>query len=905
LDDRAVRELTDHLEDLYQEALDRGATDEEARAYVEQRLGETADTAAEILSAAREKLGQRMERWAEEREETLRDEGGVRAAAADRFRDLRVAFRSLTRCPLFTGVVVLVLALGIGATTAIFTLVDAIVLSPLPFDDADRLISVRHSAEGRGLQDVGQCAAWHLTYEDEGRFFDDIGMWNSTTVAVTGAGDPEVVSVMLATSGLFRALRLDPVLGRGPTKDDEAVDAPQVLFLSYGFWQTRFGGDSEALGRTLEINGEPWEIGGVMPASIRSLGSDPDLIITMRFDRETLFVGNIGWNGVARLRDGVSLDQAVADASRVLPLAWQKFPGGPVASSSNVSDYAPLFQPLRERLVGSAANLLWILLGGVAVVLLIACANVANLFLVRAEAKGTEMAVRTAIGASRGRVTWEYLKESLLLGALGGAAGLVLAILCVRMLVVFDLARLPRLEEVAISPWVVLFTLAVSLGSGLFFGLFPVLTRGHRALADTLKQSGQSAMSGRERRRAQKALAVSQMALTLILLVASGLMFRSFFALRNVDPGFGSPENVLALRINIPSSLIADRNEAAEAFEAIARRFAEIPGVTSVAMATAIPMAGGNNVNPFYVDGVDPPGGGSVPTRRHKWVGEGFFETMRIPVLAGRTISWTEVHERAPVAIVSESLARIYWGSPEAALGGRVAARPEPERWHEVVGVVADVRDDALSQDPPAMVYWPQVTLGFWEGSTLEDVQTWRGMGYAIRSDRVRNPAFLDEVRRVVREVNPSLALRNVGLLDDFIAQSMSRTSSTLILLAIAGTVALILGIVGVYGVTAYSVARRSRELGMRIALGAQKESVVRMVLRQGFVLAAIGIAIGTVLALGLTRLMSSQLYGVSPIDPVTFAAVAVGLLVVALVASYLPARRAASVDPIEALRVE
>ncbi len=578
LDDRAVRELTDHLEDLYQEALDRGATDEEARAYVEQRLGETADTAAEILSAARERLGQRMDRWAEEREEALRGRGGVRAAVADRLRDLRVAFRSLTRCPMFTGVVVLVLALGIGATTAIFTLVDAVILSPLPFDEADRLISVRHSAQGRGLQDVGQCAAWHLTYEDEGRFFDDIGMWNWSAAAVTGTGDPEVVALMLATSGVFRALRLDPVIGRGPTPDDEVMDAPKAMFLSYGYWQTRFGGDRDVVGTILEINGDPWEIAGVMPASIRSLGGDPNLIIPMRFDRESLFVGNIGWNGVARLRDGVTLEQAAADALRVLPMAWEKFPGGPVASSSDVSDYAPIFQPLRERLVGSSANLLWILLGGVAVVLLIACANVANLFLVRAEAKGTEMAVRTAIGASRGRVAWEYLKESLLLALLGGVAGLVLAMLCVRLLVAFDLARLPRLEEVSISPYVVLFTFAVSLGSGLFFGLFPVLTRGHKALADTLKQSGQSAMSGRERRRAQKVLAVSQMALTLVLLVASGLMLRSFFALRNVDPGFGNPENVLALRINIPRSLIADNNEAAAMYETIARRSFRDPG---------------------------------------------------------------------------------------------------------------------------------------------------------------------------------------------------------------------------------------------------------------------------------------------------------------------------------------
>ena len=737
LNERAVRELADHLEDLYREALDRGATDEEAREYVELKLGETAGAAAELLSAARETLHERMDRWVEKGEEALRNKGGARSAVADWLRDLRLAFRSLTRCPMFTGIVVLVLALGIGASTAIFTLVDAIVLSPLPFDEADRLISVRHTAQGQGLQDVGQCAAWHLTYEDEGGFFSDIGIWRPLSAALTGAGDPEEVSVMLASSGVFRALRLEPIIGRGLTQDDEVLDAPRDMLLSYGFWQTRFGADPNVVGKTLEINGNPWVIAGVMPASLRGLGSDPDLIIPMRFDRENLFVGNIGNGGVARLRDGVTIEQAAADAVRILPRAWEKFPGGPVASTNEISDFSPNFQPLHQWLVGSAANLLWVLLGGVAVVLFIACANVANLFLVRAEAKGTEMAVRTAIGASRGRVAWEYLKESLLLGALGGIAGLVLAYLCVRLVVAFDLARLPRIEEISISPAVLLFTLVLSIGTGLSFGLFPVVTRGHRGLADTLKQSGQSAMSGRERRRAQKTLAVVQMALTLVLLVASGLMFRSFFALRNVEPGFHHPEDVLALRINIPFSLITDDNEAAEMYESIAHRFAEIPGVDSVGMATGIPMAGGGNVNPFYADGFDPPGDGPPPMRRHKWIGEDYFETLEIPVLAGRTISWMDIHERAPVAVVSESLARAYWGSPGKALGKRVAARPEPERWHEVIGVVADVRDDALNQDPLVMVYWPQVTLAFWEGSSLEDIQTWRGMGYAIRTERI------------------------------------------------------------------------------------------------------------------------------------------------------------------------
>ncbi len=904
-DDRAVRELADHMEDLYQEARDRGATDEEAREYVEQRLGETAEAATDVLSAVRDNLHGRMNRWAEQREDSFRSQGGFRSSAADRVRDLRLAFRGLARCPLFTGVAVFVLALGIGASVAIFTLVDAVVLSPLPFEEADRLVALSHTGRDLGLQDAGQCAAWHLTYEEENQVFENIGMWNSGSVAVTGGGPPEVVSVMAATSGVFRALRLEPVLGRSLSPEDEIPEAPYALLLSYGYWQSRYGGETEVLDQTLEINGRPWEIAGVMPPLLRNLGDDPDLILPMRFDRGTLFVGNIGLDGVARLRDGVTLEQATTDMARMLPMAWENFPGGPVASTSSPSDYAPVVRPLKDDLVGSAADLLWILLGGVSIVLLIAVANVANLFLVRAEAKETEMAVRTAIGANRGRVAWEFLKESLLLGLSGGVVGLGLAWVFIRVLIGTNLAQLPRLQEVTLSPTVLLFSLAVSVGGGLFLGLFPALKRGRAGLVDALKQGGQGAMSGRDRRRAQNALAVSQMALTLVLLVASGLMLRSFLALRDVEPGFDNPSEVLALRINVPFSLMEDQDQAALTLEAIARRFAEIPGVSSVGMATAIPMDGSNNVNPFYVDGVTPPGEGRPPMRRHKWIGEGYFETLQIPLLAGRTFSWMDVHERFPGAIVSESLARAYWGSPGAALGQRVAARPEPVRWHEIVGVVADVRDDGMDRDPLLMVYWPQVTLGFWEGSPADQTQTWRTMGFAIRSNRVGTPGLLRDVRDAVWEVNPNLPLRGVSPLDELMARSVQRTSSTTILISIAGVVALILGVVGVYGVTAYAVARRSRELGMRIALGAQKETVMGMVLRQGFILAVVGVAIGLMLALGLTRLMSTILYGVSPLDPVTFAVVAIGLLGVALLASYLPARRAAGVDPMNALRVD
>jgi putative ABC transport system permease protein len=902
-DERMIRELADHLEDLFKEALIRGASEDEAAEIVLRELGDTTSASGELIRAEPAHVRQQVDRWVAGREGDMRQKGGGWTSLADLLQDLRLALRSLTKSPLFTGVVVLVLALGIGGTTAIFTLVDGIVISPLPFDDPGALVDVTHTAPSRGLDDVGQAAAWHLTYEDENRVFEDIGMYNSSSAAVAGVGEPEALPVVYASSGVFRALRLNPVVGRIFTPDDEVPGAPTALLLSHGYWQTRFGGDRGAVGQTLQVDGATWEIAGVLPASLSELGPNPSLVLPMRFDRARIFVGNIGNSAVARLRDGVTLEQAAADLDRILPMAWENFPGGPTSSSSNADQYSPVLRPLKDATVGSVASLLWILLGGVGVVLLIACANVANLFLVRAEAKETEMAVRVAMGATRGRIGWEYMKESLLLGVLGGIAGSALAYGGLRALVAMAPTELPRVQQVSVSPSVLLFVLVVSLGTGALFGLLPGLRRGGTGLVDTLKQGGARGMRSRSRNRMQNALAMSQMALTLVLLVASGLMLRSGQALRSVDPGFGDQDDIQTLRLSIPSQEIADPEEMASTFERIARRLEQVPGVAAVGMANQIPMDGSNNVNPFYVDGVSPAGNGPPPSRRHNWVGEGFFETLQIPLLVGRTFTWDDVHNRFAGAILSESLAREYFGSPEAALGERVAARPEPVFWHEVVGVVADVRYDGVDQDPPAMVYWPQVTMAFWEGSPADQVQTWRGAGFAIRTARAGSPGLLADLREAIWEVNPSLPLRGVGSLPELMAASVARRSFTLTLLGVAAAVALLLGIVGVYGVISYAVSQRTRELGMRMALGAGARDLMRMVLRQGLTLSLTGVAIGLVLALSLTRVMAGLLYGVSPIDLTTFAVVATALTAVALTASYLPARRASKVDPVDALR--
>jgi len=380
-------------------------------------------------------------------------------------------------------------------------------------------------------------------------------------------------------------------------------------------------------------------------------------------------------------------------------------------------------------------------------------------------------------------------------------------------------------------------------------------------------------------------------------------MVRSFQSLRNVDAGFGNPGEILALRISIPFAEIEDSGEAAEAFELIARRLGEIPGVDSVGMATGIPMDGYDNVNPFHVDGMAAPGDVRSPSRRHKWVGEGYFETLQIPLLVGRTFTWNDVHNRFPGVILSDSLAREYFGTAEAAMGQRVSARPDPVRWHEVVGVVANVRDDGMDQDAPLMVYWPQVTLAFWEGSAADQIQTWRSQGYAIRSARVGSEDLLREASEVIWSVVPNTPVRNVSSLPQMMAYSIARRSFAMLLMGTAAVAALLVGLVGVYGVVSYAVSQRTRELGMRMALGAEGKHLKLMVLRQTLGIAGAGIVVGLGMALVVTRLMSSLLYDVSAVDPLTYALVSSGLLLVAVLSSYGPARRASRIDAMEVLR--
>jgi predicted permease len=813
----------------------------------------------------------------------------------------RVA-RRLLRTPLFTIVAVLTLAVGIGANSAIFSVVNGVLLEPLPYHEPGRLVAVWHSAPGINLPLLNMGPSNYFVYRDDGQAFEDIAVWQGSAVSVTGSGEPERVQALRVTDAMLDVLRVQPVLGRDFTLEDDSPGAPDRLLLAHAYWQRKFGGDPSAVGRTLMVEGLAYEIIGVLPASFRFLDRNPQLLMPMRFNRAEVHVGNFSYRAIARLKPGVTIEQANADVARMIPFTVERFRLPPGFSRQMFDDakLGPRVRPLAEDVIGDIGQMLWILLGTVGLVLLIACANVANLFLVRAEGRQQELAIHAALGASWRRITWELLSESLALALLGGAVGLGLAYAGIQALGAIAPDGLPRVEEIAIDPKVLLFTAAISVVAGLLFGLIPVLKFARPQLSNALKEGGRLSSAGRARHRARNTLVVAEIALAVVLLVASGLMIRTFQAMRQVDPGFTRPEEVLTARISIPESLVADPVETARMHEQIAARIAQVPGVTSVGVTSSITMDGNNSNDPIFVEDFPAPEGRIPPLRRYKWVGAGYFETMGRPVLAGRTLDWNDAVTKAPVAVVSENLAREFWKEPAEAIGRRIRNTPGAP-WRTIVGVVGNERDDGVTQAAPTTVYWPAVVHQLWSDETM----VYRSMAYAIRSERSGSPTLLKEVQQAVWSVNPNLPVANPQTLEEIQAGSMAQTSFALVMLSIAAGVALLLGVVGIYGVISYIATQRTREIGIRMALGAATRDVSGLFLRHGLVLSAIGIALGLAGAAGLTRLMTSLLFGVNPLDWVTYAVVAAGLGATAVLASYLPAARAARVDPSVALRFE
>ena len=808
--------------------------------------------------------------------------------------DIRYVARMLGRSPGVTAAAVLTLGFGIGAATAVFSVVHSVLLNPLPYRDPDRLVRIVHAIGG--VDQPYFSDPIYLAYADTTQAFEDLGVWvPGETATITGQGVPEQVRSLTASQGVLSTLGVAPEIGRWFSAAEDMPGGPDVVMLGYGYWQRHFGGDPAVIERAIVVDGRPRQVVGVMPAGFRFAG-ESEIVLPLRLDRGAP-IPAFRLLGVARLRPGVTPAQADADVVRVLNVWFERAGTKPEVRAR----WAPAMQPLVRDVVGDVGGTLWVLLGAIGVVLLLACANVANLLLVRAEGRRPELAIRAALGASWPRITRQLLVESLMLSLAGALLGILLAAVGVRALVAIGPAQLPRLHEITVDPVALGFALAIALASGLVFGLLP-MARQLRPRLDDVTHSGRGASLGREQQRSQQVLVAAQLALALVLLVGTGLMIRSFQALRRVDPGFTEPGQLQTFSLTIPAATVAEPERVTRMQHDVVDRLAALPGVTSVAFATRLPLGSDRSSSAIAVEGVADDG--RTPANRQvKVVSPGLLRTQGTPLVAGRDFSWTDLHDRRQVAIVSENLASELWGSPAAALGRRfrehyVADAP----WWEVVGVAGDVHDDGVDRPPPATVYWPALPT-----EELQDMAGYqaRRVSLALRSDRAGSASLIDEIGPAVWAVNPGLPLAQVRTLDELYRESMARTSFTLVMLAIAGAMALLLSVSGLYGVIAYAVSRRRREIGIRLALGARGVEIRRLFLRRGLVVAAVGVALGLGGAAVLTRLMQSLLFGVGPADPLTYVVTPLVLAAVAVLATDLPARRAARVDPVETLRAE
>ena len=820
------------------------------------------------------------------------------------FKDeLKRVLRRLGRSPMFTLVTLITLATAVGANTAVFSVIEGVLLKPLPYPHPDELVGVRHTAPGLNLNDLDMSPSNYFIYREQNRTFQDVGVYTEDSVSVTGVGEPEQVRSLDVTDGVLPILGVPPMMGRWFNHGDDTPGSPDTVILTYGYWRRKFGGDRSIIGRTITLDGKPRQIIGVMPQRFRFLDwEEQSFILPMKFDRNKTFLGEFSYDGVARLKPRATLHSANADVARLLPIVFSSFPPPPGFSVElfKKANITPNVRPLVGVVVGDIGKLLWILMGSIGMVLLIACANVANLLLVRAEGRQQELATRVALGARWTRIAGELLFESVVIGLLGSMVGLALAYGALRFLVWLAPAGLPRLDEIGIDVPVLLFTLGVSLVASLLFGSIPVIKYVGTRWGTSLRQGGRTLSQSRERHRARNMLVVVQVGLAFVLLVCSGLMIQTFRKLSHVSPGFVHPERLQVFKVTIPETEIPDDEKVVRMQEAVLRKLQAIPGVSSVALGNSVPLDGQHWMDPVFREDHNYAEGEMPVLRRFKFVSPDYFQTLGIDLIAGRDYTWTDIYQRIPIVIVSENLARDSWGDPNNALGKRIRVSSKDD-WREIVGVVGNIHDDGVNQPATATAFWPMYLRNFEGGA----VQISRTAEYIMRTPQAGSENLMKEVRQAVWSVDANIPLASVRTVESYYAESMARTSFTLVMLAIAGAMALLLGTVGLYGVIAYSVSQRTREIGIRIALGAQTRVLTEMFVRQGLVLAGVGVACGLIVAIATVRLMSSLLFHVSAVDPVTYGLVCMGLVGTSALASYIPSRRAAGVDPVDALRAE
>jgi putative ABC transport system permease protein len=831
----------------------------------------------------------------------LREWSGLTWAALDSRRGrgvagrhLRHGARRLARNPGFALVGILTLALGMGGTVAIYAVVDSVILNPLPYPESDELVWMDNAGPGvdapEGLG-FTPGLVYHLSRHQH--TMTAMGAFSTGAVTVTGEGDPERVRRALVTPSLGEVLGVPPERGRWFMGGDGAPSGPAVVVLSHALWSRRYGSDPAIVGRSILIDDTPTEVVGVMPPSFRFPDDEVRLWLPLHLD-ETTALGGFWIQVVGRMRVGITPSEVRSETQALYRGLAESFPDEPGRIRWMVEDVGitALVASLKSSVVGQVARTLWILLGTVGIVLLIACANVANLFLVRAESRQREVAVRGALGAGRLDQVYDALVEGILLSGLGGLVGLVLAQGAVRLLVSHGPATLPRLQEVGVDGSVLVFALGVMTLAGLAFGAIPLLRR-DASIVGTLRATS-GATADRVRVRGRSVLVAGQMALAVVLLVGSGLMIRSFMHLRAIDAGFDASPDILTLSFGLSPSEYPHGADAAAFSQALVAGIRGLPGVEAAGVVTCLPMDGWCSGNHLSVEGRLVPEGTLPPVVAVRRAGPGYFRAMGIDVLEGRALEQADMDGEAPVVVISQSLARDYF-LRESPLGRRVAVESDTT-WSTVVGVVEDVPAQELMHVADPLIYFPLM------GPANTGVSA-RSGAVAVRAPSAAG--LLSAVRDRVAAVDPDVAIARVRTTDRIVADASARMAFTMVLLVLAGGTALILGVVGIYGVISYLVGRRRAEIGVRMALGARPSEVEWMVVRGGAQVAGVGLAVGMAAAFGLTRLMVALLFDVEPTDPFTYAVVGVGLFGAALLAAWVPARRAASTDPARALRAE
>jgi putative ABC transport system permease protein len=807
-------------------------------------------------------------------------------------QDLRYAVRVLLKSRGFAIAAIAVLALGIGANTAIFSVVNTVLLRPMPFPDPDRLVEVFHVPPAQsfpGIKLFSVSPANYLDWRTLGKSFDGMAAYTSRQVALTGLDRPEIVPAVWAGGDFFGTLRASAELGRVFTNEDDQPGGVRVAVISHGFWQSHFGGSPSALGRTLNINGEPVSIIGVAQPNLHFPAWSPaaaDIWMPLAWKSDLRAERkNHNFLVVARLKPGIATSQAQAEMNTISSQLARQYPDAD-------RDWGATVIPLREQLTGSIRPVLLMLLGAVAFVLLIACANVANLITVRNLARRKELAVRAALGASRGRALQQLLCETLTLSITGGLAGLALAKVATPLLVVFVSQQFPLGKDLPLDPAVLLFTLGTSIATGILAGALPAWRGSKTDLNDALKQGLGRAGSDSGARRTRSALVAVEVALSLMLLAGAGLMVRSLWMLTGVNPGF-DPKNVLTLTASVSNQQVPKELQPAKAaafYDRVLQRVRALPGVESAGLIDGLPFRGGS-VQPFTIEGRPAAPFAQQPTAAVRVITPGYLHTMRIPLLRGRDISESDTVDRTPVVLISESMAKHFWPN-EDPIGKHLTLSFFPEKSREVAGVVGDVKQSSLAGEPLQTLYEVEAQHAAWP------------MSVAVRTTS-RPENMISAVSAAVQELDPQRPVRNVLTMQAIVDQSISDRKMSMLLLSTFALLALILAAFGLYSVLAYTVRRRAREIGIRIALGASVRDVLRIIAVESIRPTIAGITIGLAGSFTLSTLLTKMIYGIQPSDPATFASAAILLAVVAMAASILPAWRATRVDPLQVLREE